>query len=73
MSVCGHEMGEQRRQRTVKVTPVTMTRQNAKNAKAAHSQSEPWVLMWRSALGGLRFNASLAMSDIGARKSLKCE
>ena len=26
---------------------------------AAHSQSEPWVLMWRVALGGLRSSAAL--------------
>lgn len=50
--------------RTVKVIPVTTTRQRAMKENAAHSQSEPCVEICSIALGGLRFNASLAIADL---------
>ena len=50
--------------RTKKSRTIVPRRVNVMNANAAHSQSEPWVLMWSSALGGLRPRAWLAMAVV---------
>lgn len=49
---------------TIKSRPMTTKRPRVIREKAAHSQSEPWVLMWRSALGGLRSNAWFAIVTV---------
>ena len=44
---------------TKKVRPVMQRKQNATRENAAHNQSEPFVLMWSCASGGLMSTASL--------------
>lgn len=43
----------------MKVKPVMTSRHNVTREKAAHSQSEAWVLMCSCAFGGLRSSAAL--------------
>ena len=47
---------------TVKSKKIVTKRPRVINEKAAQSQSEPWVLMWMSAFGGLRSRAWLAIA-----------
>ena len=57
----------------------TAKRGRARREKAAHSQSEPWVLMWRTASGGLELSASFplaiscSLEERGCtRRSIRC-
>ena len=53
----------------MKSSTIVPKRVNVIKANAAHSQSEPWVLMWRVAFGGLRSRAWLAIAvGVGTRE-----